>query len=829
MDSAILSRLRREPGVKICRIASGRGPIIAAFDNHTPRPLWIAKTASNPEHVRRVRHECEALTYLAPWSSELGIPQVLDWKGSCGQAVLIQSGVPGIPSQLALPVDAGDGFLRRHFQDTLAWTRKFQAKVPAPSAITVAELAQQLIEDLERREFGSAASGLIEILRHPGTGGLRSVVPAHGDFYPANVLVVRRDLSVVDWATFGPGFPLQDAFSFLVNSDYYRRGHILQLVENYHHAFFSDSGVNRLVRGEIEAEGYSGDESRYLFYCFLATQICADTAIPRQVWLDILRYVEVAEYPAPCTPLPAPCIGSDPALGPLPPPAAAPGEPKVEHATPESAAPAQVPPQRPEEFRPVRSLLVYATGIVGSKLASLILVPLYTHLLTQAQYGTLELLDVTLQGASKLLWSGLPFAFWYFYANKNTEAERKRVVSTAALGALALGSAAALAGILLAPWISQLLWGSPANATLVRILFAGLACAYPLDLLLAWFRIIDAPVKFVVSGLGRLFLQISGVVLLLVVCGMGLAGILWSSVVAGATLAVVLFVYVLRRNGTAFEPRLFGKMLAYATPSIFVGLCSFLVNFGDRYFLVRSVPLAELAIYSVAYKFGMLITLMSYAFQSYWNAQSFHVAKDQSSGVVFGRALTYLTLALCGATLGITAFVKPVLRLVAPPAYATSAPLVPLICSAYVAFGLSAYFQTLFYVRKRTVSDAIVNGVGALVVVSGYAILIPRYHLWGAAAATLASFGTMLLIGAVWSRRFISVDFEWARLSKVIISAAALAAVYLFLPLRNVAAQVGAGVLALAGYPLLLFAAGFPNEGEKRVVARYLAKTGLFA
>ena len=309
MHSAILTRLRGGSAVSLGRIASGRASIVSAFDARTPHPLWIAKTARRPEDVQRLRNEYEALTYLAPWCRELGIPEVLEWEAAGGQAVLIQSGVRGRREKISLPINAGDADLRRSFQDALAWVRQFQAKVPLRAAMPAGTLAERYIEDLSRRSvFGGGLSGLMDVLRRHGAAGRRSAVPVHGDFHPTNVLFVRPGLSVVDWSAFGPGFPLQDAFSFLVNSDYSRRGHICHLIENYHHVFFSDSRVNGLVRQQMEADESSGDESRFLFYCFLATQICADAVTPPQYWLDIVRYLEPFEFPGPCTPLPAPRV-----------------------------------------------------------------------------------------------------------------------------------------------------------------------------------------------------------------------------------------------------------------------------------------------------------------------------------------------------------------------------------------------------------------------------------------------------------------------------------------------------------------------------------------
>jgi hypothetical protein len=311
MHKAILSRLQREAApLKLSRFASGRGPILAVFDDWSGHPLWVAKTASEPLHAARLRNEYDALMYIAPWSGELGIPRVLEWQESCGEAVLIQSGVPGARGRVSLSTNASDKRLERHFQEPLAWAERFRALVPAPSGMTVGQLAERYVVDLRGREFGNAVNGLVEILGQAGPASLRPVVAVHGDFNPSNVLLKRPGLSVVDWPTFGPGFPLQDAFSFITNTDYYGRGHVCALAESYQHAFFSSSRVSQLVRLQTEAAKCSADDSRFLFYCFLAAQICADAAVPQQTWLDILGYLQEFGYPGPFTPLPAPRLDS---------------------------------------------------------------------------------------------------------------------------------------------------------------------------------------------------------------------------------------------------------------------------------------------------------------------------------------------------------------------------------------------------------------------------------------------------------------------------------------------------------------------------------------
>src|SRR2546425_7766672 len=147
-----------------------------------------------------------------------------------------------------------------------------------------------------------------------------------------------------------------------------------------------------------------------------------------------------------------------------------------------------------------RSMIIYSLGILAGRLASIILVPLYTHYLTQDEYGTLELLDVTLQAITKVLWGGFPYAVWYFYAKHSDAEGQNRVVRTSLLGSLVVGSSGTLVTVALAPFISMLIWHSSDKVGLLRIMFASLACGLPLDALLCCLRISDEPTKYVGIG-----------------------------------------------------------------------------------------------------------------------------------------------------------------------------------------------------------------------------------------------------------------------------------------------------------------------------------------
>ena len=61
--------------------------------------------------------------------------------------------------------------------------------------------------------------------------------------------------------------------------------------------------------------------------------------------------------------------------------------------------------------------------------------------------------------------------------------------------------------------------------------------------------------------------------------------------------------------------------------------------------------MADVGLYSLAYKFGMFVGYVQVPFESYWEAQVFHVVRNPGGERHFVRALTYYSVALFGGAL----------------------------------------------------------------------------------------------------------------------------------------------------------------------------------
>jgi O-antigen/teichoic acid export membrane protein len=132
--------------------------------------------------------------------------------------------------------------------------------------------------------------------------------------------------------------------------------------------------------------------------------------------------------------------------------------------------------------------------------------------------------------------------------------------------------------------------------------------------------------------------------------------------------------------------------------------------------------------------------------------------------------------------LGITLYVGDVLRIMATPAFHSAADIVPLILVAYVLQAWASVQDIGILVKEKTKFLTLANLASAVVAVAGYAILIPRFLQWGAAAATVLAFATRYALTYYFSQRLWPVRYQWAPVLVLVAWTVALAVVGLVLP-----------------------------------------------
>src|SRR5712691_3092894 len=158
--------------------------------------------------------------------------------------------------------------------------------------------------------------------------------------------------------------------------------------------------------------------------------------------------------------------------------------------------------------RLARHSAIYGLGGLVSRILAVLLLPLYTHYLTTADYGKIETLTAASTVLVIVLRGGISSAFFRFYFDTQDAAGRIRIVRTSFWFTMTAASAGLAAGLVLAGPIADALRLGSGGASLTRAAAIGLWAQMNYEQLTSLFRVEERSVQFVLASLTNILLTL---------------------------------------------------------------------------------------------------------------------------------------------------------------------------------------------------------------------------------------------------------------------------------------------------------------------------------
>jgi O-antigen/teichoic acid export membrane protein len=452
-------------------------------------------------------------------------------------------------------------------------------------------------------------------------------------------------------------------------------------------------------------------------------------------------------------------------------------------------------------------------------MASFITLPVITRALRPSDFGIVEMVSTTFMVAELVLSGNFADALTYFYnaALKRDDGgrEARRVVQTSIAGALLLGCAGFLLGLAFSRRMSIWALGSPQYSRLFLISFVGFLGSLSCSVAANYLRAADKALLCVALGLVRLVLQTGLCVLLLAVMKMGVEGVMLGSTITTLVCAALSCIYLFWTVGFGFDPRGFAAQIKYSFPLALSGLGTLFAHYGDRYYLQRHVSLAEIGLYSLAYRIAMLVSVAHGPFLFYWMGDVYRIAGLEEGKSVTVRVFRFVTICLAGVAVALALFTRPVLAMMTTPDYYGAAVFAPWLLLAYVLRAMGDQIRSVFNTRARTWEHTLVSvaAVGAGVV--SYGLLIPRYGAAGAVAATVLIFLSVAVVSTWRAQAVDPHDFEWGRIAVLCFVSFGVVALFSELAPAGLAAQFAAGIAGSIVWVFGIWLAGVFTAAER--------------
>jgi O-antigen/teichoic acid export membrane protein len=464
-----------------------------------------------------------------------------------------------------------------------------------------------------------------------------------------------------------------------------------------------------------------------------------------------------------------------------------------------------------------RHSFVYGLGGLVSRILAVLLLPLYTHYLTPADYGRIETLVAGVTVLTIVLRLGISSAFFRFWFDARDDAGRRTVLRTSFWFTMVASTAGLAAGMALAAPVSDLLFGDTGNADLVRAAFVLLWAQMNYEQLTAVFRVEERSTAFVLASLANVLVTVGATVLLVVVLEKGPLGVLVGNLSGTLLVYAALLGYRREQLGLELDRGLLRQMNRFGLPLVPTALFLWLTNFSDRFFLVKLADAAEVGLYSVGVRIASAMVLLLTAFRMAWPAFAYSIEDEGEARRTYAFVLTYLTVVASWTALALGLLSPWLVDVLADDAFASASRVVAPLAFAAVAFGAYIVIAIGLGRARRTQFNWVVTGSAALVNVALNLALIPPYGMMGAAIATVAAYVTMAAGMAWWSQRVYPVPYQWRRV-------ATAAAVALALVVAGKLLDLGLAlcVVAVLAYPLALAPVGFYLPAERRAIGSRL-------
>lgn len=405
-----------------------------------------------------------------------------------------------------------------------------------------------------------------------------------------------------------------------------------------------------------------------------------------------------------------------------------------------------------------KHFLIYGIGGAASRLAAIILVPLYTRALSVADYGQLEVLLALY--ALMILLAGLQsesaVARDYFEA----KAEGNLVGLLWSSLLIAFGGSLLLT-LAIAPAI-YFGWLPKQVADFGIWLIAMTVPSQILGIQLVILRFKGASVFFAILSFLDLSLCALFSALLIVHWGFGITGAL-----AGIVLSKLLCVTIAWARTFGAPARLhlsrelLHRMLAYALPSMPAVLLNWLQNNGSRILLALFLTFNDVALAGLAIKVSALYGFIIYSFRLAWEPYSIErLGALETDPGVYNRALQWYVLTMYVAA-GLATLASPwLVAVLAPPAYGVAANLAVFFIIGQFWVGAISILCIGIQGARLTSRLTHVYTLGAIVNVATLILLASAIGVMAAAIGFMVSAMVSALLAAFYSERLYRTGFS---------------------------------------------------------------------
>ena len=389
----------------------------------------------------------------------------------------------------------------------------------------------------------------------------------------------------------------------------------------------------------------------------------------------------------------------------------------------------------------------------GSKILIFFLVPLYTAILTTAEYGTYDIFSTLINLLLPILSLNITTAVIRF-ALDNTE--RPKQIFSIGLRIFMIGLLIFLLLVFLNYYLNLF---SVLNQ--YPLFFIAMFIVRGIYQLFSDFaRGIDKVSAVAIGSITITLVTIITNILFLVVWRWGIVGYFWATILGHLsaigyfTIKLRLWEYIVFGH---IDSKLQQSMLIYSIPMIITSVSWWINGSSDRFIVLAFCGMAANGIYAVAYKIPSILSILQNIFNQAWILSSVKDFDPEDKNNFFANIYNYYHYVLLLGCLVLILCTKIIAYFLYAKDFYAAWKYVPFLLIAVLFGAMSGFIGGIFATAKDTKAYGFSALGGAVLNIVLNLILVPIYGVLGAAIATTVSYFAIWQVRLLIMRRYIQL------------------------------------------------------------------------
>jgi O-antigen/teichoic acid export membrane protein len=218
-----------------------------------------------------------------------------------------------------------------------------------------------------------------------------------------------------------------------------------------------------------------------------------------------------------------------------------------------------------------------------------------------------------------------------------------------------------------------------------------------------------------------------------------------------------------------FDYDLWKRMMKYGVPILVAGIAFAINEQFDKILLQKLLPPntaeAQVGIYAACYKLGLFMVLFRTAYTLGIEPFFFSHASNPNAPQTYATVTKYFVIFGSLISLTVIIFADLLKQVMIPnPEYWEAMKIVPLIVLANFFLGIYTNLSVWYKLIDKTYYGAYISIIGAFVTLALNFLLIPIFSYYGSAIATIAAYGSMMIISYYLGNKYYPIPYDMKKI-----------------------------------------------------------------